>query len=79
VIGGGGGHTHFGVYDPNSLSHSQLYIYKELRSKRIVFPSFKTLDLVADQSLAANSTYASKYQKSKIIKSQIVLDHAYKA
>jgi hypothetical protein len=33
--------------------------------------SFKTQDLVADQSLAANSTYASKFQKSKIYKGKI--------
>ena len=26
---------HFGVSEPNSFLHSQLYIYKELRSKRI--------------------------------------------
>jgi hypothetical protein len=30
--------------------------------------SFKTLDLVADQSSAAKSTYPSKFQKSKINK-----------
>ena len=28
--------THFGVSDPNSFLHSKLYIYKELRSKRIL-------------------------------------------
>ena len=39
--GGGGGFpthlwkTHFGVSDPNSFLHSQIYIHKELRSKGI--------------------------------------------
>ena len=28
--------THFGVSDPNSFLHSKWYIYKELRSKRIL-------------------------------------------
>ena len=38
------------------------------------FPSFKTLELVADQSSAANSTYASNFQKSKIYKGKSAAD-----
>ena len=33
--------------------------------------SFKNLDLVANQSLAANSTYASKFRKSEIYKEKL--------
>jgi hypothetical protein len=33
--------------------------------------SFKTLDLVADQSLAANSTNTLKFRKSKIYEGKI--------
>ena len=36
--------------------------------------SYKTLDLVADQSSAANSTYASKFRKSKIHKEKSAAD-----
>ena len=52
---GGGGpllKTNFGVYDPNYIRSSD--------PKGFV-PSFKTLDLVVDQSLAANLTYASEF------------------
>ena len=35
------------------------------------YPDFKTLDLVAAQSSAANSTYASKFRKSNIYKGKI--------
>jgi hypothetical protein len=34
-------------------------------------PSYKTLDLVADQSLVTNSTYASNFRKSKIYKAKL--------
>jgi hypothetical protein len=52
------------------LQGNNTYIYKELKSTRI-FPSFKTLDLVAYQSLAAKSNYASIFRKSKIYKGTI--------
>jgi hypothetical protein len=37
-------------------------------------PSFKTLGLVADQSSAVNSTYASNFRKSKIYKGKSAAD-----
>ena len=44
------------------------YTYIRSSDPKGFFPSFKTLDLVAVQSLAANSTYALKFRKLKIYK-----------
>ena len=44
------------------------YTYIRSSDPKGFFSSFKTLDLVADQSSAANSTYALKFRKSKIDK-----------
>ena len=39
--------------------------------KKDFCPSFKTLDLAADQSSAAKSIYASNFRKSKIYKGKL--------
>ena len=53
---------------PIPFLHSLLYIYIRSSDPKEFFPSLKTLDLLAVQSLAANSTYALKFRKSKIYK-----------
>jgi hypothetical protein len=49
-------------------------IYSILQIQKEFLSSFKTLVLVADQSLAANSTYVSKFRKSKIYKGKLGAD-----
>ena len=56
------------------LFYTVNYTYIRSSDPKGFFPSFKTLDLVADQSSAANSTYLSKFQKSKIYKEKLAAD-----
>ena len=62
--------THLGVSDPNSVN----YTYIRNSDPKGFYSSFKTLDLVADQSSAANLTYASKFRKSKMYKEKSAAD-----
>ena len=66
----------FGVSECLSpiLFYTVTYTYIRSSDPKGFFPSFKTLDLVADQSSAANSTYASNFQKSKIYKGKSAAD-----
>ena len=51
------------------------YTYRGSSDPRGLVSSFKTLDLVADQSLAANSTYASNFEReNKIYKEKSATD-----
>ena len=67
---GGGIHPPYGKSTSECLSpilfYTVTYTYIRSSDPKGFFPSFKTLDLVADQSLAANSIYASNFWKSKI-------------
>jgi hypothetical protein len=56
------------------ILYTVTYTYIRSSDPKGFFPSFKTLDLVADQSSAANSTYASNFRKSKIYKGKSAAD-----
>ena len=70
----GGGGFHPPYWKPTSecliqiLFYTVSYSYIRSSDPKGFYSSFKTLDLVADQSSAVNSTDASKFRKSKIYK-----------
>jgi hypothetical protein len=79
-----GSHGGGGIHPPNGKSTSEClspilfytvnYTYIRSSDPNGFFPSFKTLDLVPDLSSAANSTYTSNSQKSKIYKGKSSAD-----
>jgi hypothetical protein len=58
----------------SALDYQDTLISLKEISPKGFFPSFKTLDLVADQSSAANLTYALNFRKSKIYKGKLTAD-----
>ena len=69
---GGGFHPPYGKSTSECLSpilfYTVTYTYIRSSDPKGFFPSFKTLDLVADQSSAANSTYASNFQRVRQVR-----------